>query len=262
MATTATVISQTILDTILADVNAVVPNFSSLVSSYRLLVGSAEEIHRIPGVSPDVLARAIERFDRTGVLLDILVDLLCCKISFSSDFLAVTCAPVDLFRLLATRFDIANTPHEVAEEILLLEVLRRAEVALRGKQSSSKPPCSPPGPPPYTFATSFYQPPPPPPAAFPSPVPPAECLTRSAPDEEPRADSSGSAAPVEIPHKPDPVSDSQQAPAAKADPVLKPQQPPVAKATSPASETAVPVPAESRLPPPPPSGSIRPRKLK
>jgi len=250
MATTATVISQTILDTILADVNAVVPNFSSLVSSYRLLVGAAEEIHRIPGVSPDVLARAIERFDRTGVLLDILVDLLCCKISFSSDFLAVTCAPVDLFRLLATRFDIKNTPHEVAEEILLLEVLRRAEVALRGKDDSSKPPCSPPGPPPYTFATSFYQPPPPPPpppAAFPAPVPPAECLPRTTPDEDQQQ-----GRPAEPAAPPGNLPQSV--------PALEPQAPPPVTAPEPALETSIPAPVDSQ--PLPSSGPRRPRKLK
>lgn len=245
MATTATVITQTILDTVLADVNAVVPNFSSLVSSYRLLVGSAEEIHRIPGVSPDVLARAIERFDRTGVLLDILVDLLCCKISFSSDFLAVTCAPVDLFRLLATRFNIANTPHEVAEEILLLEILRRAEVALSGKDGAAKQPCTPPGPPPYTFATSFYQPPPPPPAAFPPPVPPAECLLRNDADAPPAA----------------PEQAAAESPAPQtADAVAAPTQKQPLKTPEPAAGPPNPEPAENRSHYT--SGLRRPRKLK
>ncbi len=243
MATTATVITQTILDTVLADVNAVVPNFSSLVSSYRLLVGAAEEIHRIPGVSPDVLARAIERFDRTGVLLDILVDLLCCKISFSSDFLAVTGAPVDLFRLLATRFDIANTPHEVAEEILLLEVLRRAEVALSGRDASAKSPCTPPGPPPYTFPTSFYQPPPPPPAAFPKPIPPVDCLVGPAPDvmPQPPAAAQPAAPPLAVP---------------RVDPVSPQQQPAPAKEPEPAA------PPQATILPQQASGPRRPRKLK
>ncbi|MDR3560999.1 MAG: hypothetical protein P4N59_06115 [Negativicutes bacterium] len=253
MATTATVISQTILETVLADVNAVVPNFSSLVSSYRLLVGAAEEIHRIPGTSPDVLARAIERFDRTGVLIDILVDLLCCKISFSSDFLAVTCAPVDLFRLLATRFDIANTPHEVAEEILLLEVLRRAEVALRGRDSASSPPCTPPGPPPYTFATSFYQPPAPPSAAFPSPVAPAECSTPSPTDSQPRTMQPDS---LDPPPPQPPIAPVQATPAGSTD----------------KESTPLPAPAEAKAAeeenhiapaaPPRPSAGSRPRRLK
>ncbi|MBP2655923.1 MAG: hypothetical protein H6Q73_3492 [Firmicutes bacterium] len=150
---------KTIIDTLLADINAVVPNFSSLVSSYRLLVGSAEEINRTPGVSPDVVARSIERFDRTGVLIDIIIDLLCCKVAFVSDLLSVTGGPVDLIRLLTNRVDVAESPHQVAEEVLLLEVLRRAESCLRGNGSSGPPPCTPPGPPPYTFATSSYQPP-------------------------------------------------------------------------------------------------------
>jgi hypothetical protein len=149
VATTSTdVTSQTIIDTILADVNAIVPNFSALVNAYRLLVGSAEEVHRLPGVTNDVYARAIERFDRTGVLIDILIDLLCCKITFSSEFLALTCAPVDLFRLLANPLDTADTPHEVAEEIVLLEVIRRARECLRG--SYGLPPCTPPHWPPYS----------------------------------------------------------------------------------------------------------------
>lgn len=173
MATTSNdVTSQSILNTILADVNALLPNFTSLVNSYRLLVGSAEEIHRMPGVTNDVYARSIERFDRCGLLIDIVIDLLCCKIGFSSDFLAITCGPVDIIRLLANRCDVADTPREVAEEILLLEVLRRAQERLRC--GSGAPPCTPPGPPPYVFPTSFFVPPPPPPPPIPPepPLPP------------------------------------------------------------------------------------------
>lgn len=162
--------SRSIIDTILADVNAIIPNFSALVNSYRLLVGAAEEIHRIPGAAPDVLARGIERFDRAGMIIDILIDLLCCKIAFSSDFLAVTGGPVDIFRFLANRLDVADTPHMVAEEILLLEVLRRAQDMAKSCQPSP-PLCTPPGPPAYTFATSYFQPPPPPPPPIP-PMPP------------------------------------------------------------------------------------------
>lgn len=170
MATTSTdVVSQTIIDTILADVNAIVPTYVSLVNAHRLLVGSAEETKRIGGVTPDAVARSIERFDRSGVLIDILIDLLCCKIAFSSEFLAVTCAPVDIFRLLANRFDVADAPHMVAEEILVLEVVRRAQERLRGV--GPVPPCTPPGGPPYDFATSFFTPPPPPPPPIP-PEPP------------------------------------------------------------------------------------------
>ncbi|MDR7868776.1 MAG: hypothetical protein RIN56_18435 [Sporomusaceae bacterium] len=170
VATTSTdVVSQTIIDTILADVNAIVPTYISLVNAHRLLVGSAEETKRIGGVTPDAVARAIERFDRSGVLIDILLDLLCCKIAFSSEFLAVTCAPVDIFRLLANRFDAADAPHMVAEEILVLEVVRRAQERLRG--AGAVPPCTPPGGPPYDFATSFFTPPPPPPPPIP-PEPP------------------------------------------------------------------------------------------
>lgn len=124
--TTTSIPAQRVVDTILADVNAVVPNFSSLVSAYRLLVGAAEEIHRTPGIPVDVFDRAVRRFDRTGNIIDILIDLLCCKISFSSEFLGVTCAPVDIFRLLANRTATTDTPRHTAEQILQIELLRLA----------------------------------------------------------------------------------------------------------------------------------------
>ncbi|MBP2642368.1 MAG: hypothetical protein H6Q67_255 [Firmicutes bacterium] len=168
---------KTVIDTLLADINAVVPNFSSLVSSYRLLVGSAEEIHRTPGVSPEIVVRAIERYDRTGTLIDIIIDLLCCKVTFVSDLLSVTGGPIDLIRLLGNRIDVAETPHQVAENVLLLEVLRRAEECLRAKgfstENSDIRPTEPPETPPVTFPTSLYHPPAPP-ACFPpqEPLPP------------------------------------------------------------------------------------------
>ena len=114
-----------IIDTILADVNAIIPNFSSLVSSYRLLVGAAEEIHRIPGVCPDVFERAVRRFDNTGTLIDILLDLLCCKIAYSSEFLSIICAPIDLFRLFNNRLEPCDQSHLTADQIITLEALRR-----------------------------------------------------------------------------------------------------------------------------------------
>lgn len=125
--TSQTTTSLPIVDAILADVNAVIPNFSSLVASYRLLVGSAEEIHRIPGVPAEIFKRAVVRFDRAGTLIDILLELLCCKITFSSEFLSITCAPVDIFRDLATCDPCtADTPCRTAEQIVLLEVIRQA----------------------------------------------------------------------------------------------------------------------------------------
>ncbi|WP_143005883.1 hypothetical protein [Sporolituus thermophilus] len=114
-----------IIDLILADVNAIVPNFNSLVSSYRLLVGAAEEIRRTPGVCPDVFERAVRRYDNTGTLIDILIELLCCKIAFSAQFLTVSCAPVDLFRLLASRDPATDTPHCTAEQVVIMEAVRR-----------------------------------------------------------------------------------------------------------------------------------------
>lgn len=195
MATTSsTAVSLTIIDTILGDVNAIMPDFVNLVNSYRLLVGSAEELRRTAGIAPDVVARAIERTDRTGVLVDILIDLLCCKISFIGEFLAVTCAPVDLFRFLANPFDVADAPHLVAEEILLLEVLRRAQECLRGR---NQPPCTPPGPPPYTFATTCFTPPPPPPPPIPPEPPfPPPCFVSCEPPPAPAEEAPPESAPA------------------------------------------------------------------
>lgn len=109
-----------ILDIIVADVNSLVPNLASLASTYRLLVGSAEEIGRIPGVPMDIYERAITRFDRSGTLIDILLELLCCKIKFMAEYLSTTCAPIDLFSL-------AQNPVEEdsVEQIIEIEVLRR-----------------------------------------------------------------------------------------------------------------------------------------
>lgn len=109
-----------ILDVVIADVNALVPNLASLASTYRLLVGSAEEIGRIPGVSIEAYERSIIRFDQCGTLIDIIQELLCCKIKFIAEYLSTTCAPIDLFSL-------AQNPLEATtiEEIIEIEVLRR-----------------------------------------------------------------------------------------------------------------------------------------
>ncbi len=119
-----------ILDTIIADITAIVPQYASVVSSYRLLVGSAEEVARLPGVPREIYERAVLRFDRAGTLIDILQELLCCKIRFLAEFLSTTCAPIDLFSL-------AQNPLEqvTIEEIIEIEVLRRI-LAASGDKSS------------------------------------------------------------------------------------------------------------------------------
>lgn len=109
-----------ILTTIIADVNALVPNLASLASTFRLLVGSAEEISRIPGVPIEVYERSIIRFDRCGSLIDILLELLCCKIKFMAEFLSTTCAPIDLIALAQNPVD-----DSTIEIIIEIEVLRR-----------------------------------------------------------------------------------------------------------------------------------------
>lgn len=145
--TSSSATAPTIIDTIFADINAIIPNFSSLVSSYRLLVGSAEEIHRIPGVPEEMFHRAILRFDNTGTLIDILLDLLCCKIAFSSEFLSVTCAPIDIVQLLSNCCNPNDsTPCNTAEQILQLEILRRV-------LGNCLPSCFPPPPDPWPPCT-------------------------------------------------------------------------------------------------------------
>ena len=116
---------QPIIDLILADINGIIPNLSSLVASYRLLVGASEEIHRTPEICHDVFERAVRRFDNAGTLIDIFLELLYCKIGFSSEFLKITCAPVDLFRLLANRTTATDIPFHTAEQVVEMEVIRR-----------------------------------------------------------------------------------------------------------------------------------------
>lgn len=113
-----------IIDLVLADINAVVPNFSSLVASYRLLVGSAEEIKRTPGVPTEIFQRSVLRYDRAGTLIDILLELLCCKIAFASKFLGTVCAPIDLPRYFANDSEADYTLQHTAEQVLLIELLR------------------------------------------------------------------------------------------------------------------------------------------
>ncbi len=147
---------QPIIDLILADINAVIPNLSSLVASYRLLVGASEEIHRTPEVCPEVFERAVRRADNAGTLIDVFLELLCCKIAFSSDFLKISCAPVDLFRLLANPTVKTDIPSHTAEQVVEMEALRRILEKCHPQHSClpnhtvvcPKPPSSSPSPPP------------------------------------------------------------------------------------------------------------------
>lgn len=145
---------QPIIDLILADINGVIPNLSSLVASYRLLVGASEEIHRTPEICPEVFERAVRRADNAGTLIDVFLELLYCKIAFSSEFLKISCAPVDLFRLLANRSTATDIPFHTAEQVVEMEVLRRILEKCQ-KQNSClpehmvvcpKPPSTPPPP--------------------------------------------------------------------------------------------------------------------
>ncbi|MCX7779413.1 MAG: hypothetical protein N2491_00700 [Negativicutes bacterium] len=143
-----------IIDVILADINAVIPNFSSLVSSYRLLVGAAEEIQRTPRVPAEIFQRAVLRYDRAGTLIDVLLELLCCKIIFASRFLGTVCAPIDLARYAANSSDAADTPQRTAEQILLIELLRLI-LSSAGEES----PCFGPPPPGIGYPQQTAKPP-------------------------------------------------------------------------------------------------------
>lgn len=129
---------QPIIDLILADINGIVPNLSSLVASYRLLVGASEEINRTPNLCPEVFERAVRRADNAGTLIDVFIELLYCKIAFSSEFLKISCAPVDLFRLLANPITATDVPFHTAEQVVEMEVLRRILERCQ-KQSSCMP---------------------------------------------------------------------------------------------------------------------------
>lgn len=134
-----------IIDTILGDITALVPQFASVVASYRLLVGAAEELRRTQGVCEEIAERAVTRADRAGALIDMFLEILCCKISFSTNFLAVSCAPVDIFRLLSASYS-CDPSHLTAEQIIELEALRQA--LCRERDSScfydkATPPCPP-----------------------------------------------------------------------------------------------------------------------
>jgi hypothetical protein len=148
-----------IIEIILADINAVIPNFTSLVSAYRLLVGSAEEIVRTPGVPTEIFQRAVLRYDRTGTLIDVFLELLCCKIAFASQFLGTVCAPIDLARYVTNTSEADDTPRRTAEQILIIELLR---LVLSSVCQES--PCFPPPPPDIgcPAAPPPYCPPPPP----------------------------------------------------------------------------------------------------
>lgn len=116
-----------LIDLILSDINALLPHFNGLVSSYRLLVGAAEEIHRTPEICPAVFERAVVRFDNAGTLLDVLLELLCCKIVFSSELLQVTGGPVDLVRYLLTCLEKEDSPCRSAQTVAGLAALRRLQ---------------------------------------------------------------------------------------------------------------------------------------
>ena len=137
---------QPIVTTILGDVAALVPQLSSLVASYRLLVGGAEELTRTKGVCTEIIDRAIIRSDRAGALIDMILEILCTKVAFSTNFLAVSSAPVDIFRLLSPA--VACDPSRLtAEQIIELEALRqllcreRSALCFIDKTTG---PCSPP----------------------------------------------------------------------------------------------------------------------
>lgn len=157
---------QPIIDLLLADINGVIPNFTSLVSSYRLLVGSAEEIQRTPNVCPEVFERAVKRYDNAGLLIDVLLELLCCKILFTSELLQVSYAPIDLFRLISNPTTATDTPFHTAEQVVGLELLLKLLNRCREQCSClpdhpvvcPDPPAPVPPPPPVTPPETASQP--------------------------------------------------------------------------------------------------------
>ncbi|HHU33335.1 MAG TPA: hypothetical protein GXZ50_11840 [Clostridia bacterium] len=78
------------------DVNELLEVMNSLTNNYRLLVGAAEELTRIPGVTQQSINYALDRADNTGTLIDLIIFTLAVKLDFVSEVLNETSLPLDL----------------------------------------------------------------------------------------------------------------------------------------------------------------------
>ncbi len=113
-----------VINTILTDVTALTLTYRDLALAYFYITEGLGNLLIAKEVSPGIINRAVERADMSGKLLDLLSDLLFCKLSFSSDFLGISCAPVDLLRDLA-QWQYCNK-NQTPEQILQMELVRRA----------------------------------------------------------------------------------------------------------------------------------------
>ena len=85
------------------DVNELLEVMNSLTNNYRLLVGAAEELTRIPGVTQQSINYALDRADNTGTLIDLIIFTLAVKLDFVSEVLNETSLPLDLVIALLSK---------------------------------------------------------------------------------------------------------------------------------------------------------------
>jgi|GEM_PF-5386794 len=78
------------------DVNALLEVMNSLTDNYRLLVGAAEELTRIPGATQESINYALDRADNAGTLIDLVIFTLALKLDFVIEVLNATGIPLDL----------------------------------------------------------------------------------------------------------------------------------------------------------------------
>lgn len=123
-----------LINTILTDVTALTLTYRDLALAYFYITEGLGNLLIIKDAPPEIIDCAIERADKSGKLIDLLSELLFCKLSFSSDFLGISCAPVDLLRDLAQcKYYNEN---QSAEQILQMELIRRA---MQKKHKFSRP---------------------------------------------------------------------------------------------------------------------------
>ncbi len=113
-----------VLNTLLTDTAATSLLFNEIAEGYFFLASAAKLVKEIPETPPGVLERALARTDVTGNVLDAILDLLQCKVNFSTAFLLLTCAPIDVLVALAIAKAECSKDLTTPEQILQLEALR------------------------------------------------------------------------------------------------------------------------------------------
>ncbi len=85
-----------VTDLLFSDVTPLLNVMNQLTEDFRLLVGSAEELTRTPGVNQRTVNQAIDRVENTGTLIDLTIVSLYVKILFVTDVMDTTGLPLTL----------------------------------------------------------------------------------------------------------------------------------------------------------------------